>query len=334
MANDIVEEIYFNGGLDSDSDEKFIRQGDYVDALNMIKVEDGEAGILVNIKGNEAVYTLPDQGSDYLCGWTFYDKNESVILFIYSQDRDSEIVEFNPQTEVATTIIDSTPTDILDFLNPSTNDYFIKADMIDSWLAWTDNVNPPRMIDVEVVKTQPSLESDEITVIKEPPLYSPTVTLERDNSIENSSITKDAFQFKTQYVFDDFRKTVWGGASEVLVDPYIISQYSNYNSGEANNYIAVKFNTGAFNVRYVNVAVRNTFGGNWFFVTSIDKTLTYEAFATATSASPVSAPLSDSTDYYYKFYNNGQYKVIDVDEINQPYDAVPELSETVSAIGE
>jgi len=65
----ITDEILLNGGLDSDSDEKFVNQGDYVDAKNVVNVEDSSGGVKVNIKGNEAVYGINNAGVNYLCGW-------------------------------------------------------------------------------------------------------------------------------------------------------------------------------------------------------------------------------------------------------------------------
>jgi len=168
----ITDEILLSGGLDSDSDEKFIQQGDYVDAMNIVSVEDSSGGVKVNIKGNEAVFT--DSVSSYLCGWTYYDKNESVILFLYGGEILSKfydkIVEFNPQTEVSTIIVTSA-IDLLQFQNPKDTDYYINAKMNGDWLAWTDNVNPPRMGNIADIKDGTvTVNADYINVIKNPPL--------------------------------------------------------------------------------------------------------------------------------------------------------------------
>ena len=89
MAKKINEEIYFYGGLDTDSDEKFVKQGDYVDAQNIIKVENESGGIVVQMKGTTVAYSYnPSSFSSYLCGWTFYDKNETLIFFIYNNRYD------------------------------------------------------------------------------------------------------------------------------------------------------------------------------------------------------------------------------------------------------
>ena len=170
----INDEILFGGGLDTDSDERFVQQGDYVDALNMIKVEDGENGVLVNIKGNEVVYTHSGAIDGKLCGWTYYDKNESLILFFYVEGViNGEIVEFNPQSGNSQNIATGS---VLGFQDPTTNDYYIKADILGDWLAWTDNTNPPRMVNIQDIKdNSPTIDATYLDLHKVPPTASSTI---------------------------------------------------------------------------------------------------------------------------------------------------------------
>jgi len=334
---DFKEEIYLTGGLDTDSDEKFIKQGDYVDALNVVRVEDGENGVLVNVKGNEAVYTKPLSGSEYLCGWAYYNKNESVILFIYSPNevtRLSMIIEFNPHTSVATTLVDSVSSDILEFQNPKTNDYFIGAEISGDWLGWTDNENPPRMINIQDIKDgDVTVDENYLKVIKRPPTVFPQVTMGRDTTVSYNNIDKP-FQFKYRYIYSDYRKSVYTSGSEVGVSRQLTSAADHSTIKSLDNYIAVRFNVGDSNVDYIEIAARSGNDSNWFKIAKIDKSNTDQVYGSATATSPSSSPLVDNASYYYKFYNNKTSIAVDNLEANKPYDLVPEKSESLSFISD
>jgi hypothetical protein len=341
MANDIFEQIFFNGGLDSDSDEKFIQNGDYLDALNLVKVEDGEGGIVVNIKGNESVYEGSNLGEE-LCGWTFYDKNESIILFLWykratAPKTAAKIVEYNPQTGNVGILIDESASPVdLGFSEPSATNYFIKADMLGDWLAWTDNVNEPRMVNIQDIKdNNPTLTDDYVNLIKAPPLLAPEFYFGRDADVQNNKVIKTFFQFRSQYILDDYRRTVWSPSSALAVNDAAVLEPSLYNESQSDNFIYIQFNSGDANVKYINIGSRNSDFGNWFQITQVDKLnpeLVYSK--SGDTYSLMTTALSDDTLYYYKFFNDSEYFALNSFEVNLPYDNVPEASETLSFIGE
>jgi hypothetical protein len=341
MSTKIInEEILFNGGLDTDSDEKFIPQGDYVDALNMIKVEDSQAGVMVNIKGNESVYTNSNLGySEYLCGWAFYKKNESVILFMYAEDLSApytdlyKILEYNPQTEVVHELVNNS---ILNFRNPTLTDYFISAKILDDWVQWTDGVNEPRLINIQDVKdNNPTINVAYLNTIKSPPLFAPEFTYGRDVDVQNNNIAKSLFQFRSQYVLDDYRSTIWSPTSGLAVNDAISLSPSAYDESLADNFLYIKINSGGQQVKYINIAAKTSPTGSWFKIVQIDVENPQEVYSkSGDTYTLVTTALSQDTDYYYKYLNDAEYASLDTFRVDLPYDNVPEKSETTTSIGD
>jgi hypothetical protein len=346
QGDNIFEEIYFNGGLDTDSDDKFIKNGDYVDALNVIKVESGSGGIIVNMKGNESVYSSSDD--DILCGWAYYRKNESIILFLYSDNETSgsvsvsssvsssvilyegnKIVEFDPSTEASTIIIDDT---ILGFQDPRLNDYFIKADILDDWLAWTDNVNEPRMINIQNVKDGDFEINNinDIDLVRNPPMVAPTVTVGRDDALKINNLDRP-FQFKYRFVYNDYRKSVYSSSSPIAVNRTLVFSQEDYTVPSVDNYIDVGFNSGQVNIRFVEIITKSGDNGNWGEIVRIDKD---DPTNCHTGDGSFISSLSDDTDYFYRFYNNTANAGVDNTIATKAYDVVPEKSETLSFLSE
>jgi len=325
LTNKIRDERLFNGGMNTDDDPRFLPKGDYLDATNITVNEDGSGGIVVNMKGNSVTYTNPSANAEHLCGWAYYKKHESIILFIYSVDRDSVIIEFDPVTQANTTLIDSTPTDVLDFLNPSSNDYFIKADVLDDWLAWTDNVNPPRMINMDDIGSVTDLATY-IDLHKIPPIHPLQLSMDTDDSVVYNNIT-DGYQFKYRYVYDDFRASVYSAGSDIIISDVITRVDAGSNLVSQENYINILFNSGSANVSFVDISVRKGNTGSWFRVVKIDKAHPENIHPTPPGV------LSDNSEYHYRFFNNEGRVAIGEDGAKQ-YDRVPEKCESLSFLGD
>jgi hypothetical protein len=343
MANDIREEIYFGGGLDTDSDERFIVQGDYTDAQNLIKVEDGENGVLVNIKGNENVYqTTGLKYDENLCGWAYYENNNSVIMFIrgYSAQtfiETNKIVEFNPQSGKSTEIINDLD---LGFENPVTQDYFVDVDILGDWLAWTDNINPPRLVNIQDIKdNNPTINATYLDLHKVPPVASssirhhpPAVSFGYDSSKVYNNLTT-GYQFKYRYVYDDFRSSTWSRGSDIALSTDLSRSQDGAVPLNSNNYVIVKFDSGNVNVRYVDIAVREGNVGNWFRIIKIDKDDPEKVYDSTNTTLQTSA-LSDSTQYVFRFYNNEGRTAVSNTEVNKAYDTIPDTCEALSFIAD
>jgi hypothetical protein len=128
------------------------------------------------------------------------------------------------------------------------------------------------------------------------------------NNLRNS-----LFQFRYRYVYDNFEKSVWSSASVVPL-PNQSSLNLTSNSELENSRISVSFSTGDANVKAIELAFRkfsNNFRSDWQLIDSFDKE---------------DLGIDDNDVYTYKFYNDGVYTVLDVLDVTQLQDYVPQIA--------
>ena len=165
MAN---EKKIFVGGLDRDSDLRFVKNGDYRDALNVnvfSTEEDGEVGVVSNMKGAEEIlrYTGVNYfGSEHEVIGAIEDPSFDRIIFFVayigvgetSSSEEDCIVEYNLKTNECYTLVRGND---LNFNSKyRINDAHIighKEDFSpEGILYFTDNYNPPRRINISEEK--------------------------------------------------------------------------------------------------------------------------------------------------------------------------------------
>jgi hypothetical protein len=152
--------------------------------------------------------------------------------------------------------------------------------------------------------------------IKYPPWNCPACKYESDTSYNRNNLRGKLFQFRTQYVCDDYELTTYSPVSKVplprgeLLDDggYVEDQYLNNN-------IKVSFNTGSYEVTKINIAVRSGQTGFWYHVTTIEK---YD--------SSNQLLINSFIDYHYHFYNNEFLRILAQEDVDRPFDYVPQLS--------
>jgi hypothetical protein len=326
-TDDIRDEILFVGGLDSDTDPHFLTKGDWLEATNVIKSEDGKNGVLSKIKGNEEVLDFANYVN--LVGWCKYHRNGSYILFIKGDPsmigNPDKIVEYNPNTDEETTVIAS------DLLNFNTA-YYVKADMIDDWLSWADGYNAPRTINVSDTKAYTGTITEAyLDTCRRPPLYVPEVLLAYDSVVAYSNLD-GGYQFKYRYVYDDYRYSVYSKASDMVVPLSTTRNGEGFTSYGTENVIYIKFNSGGDTVGWVDVVVKTGNEGQWGRFIKIDKAHPENVYTVATTPVLKTTALTDNTEYYVRFINN-EARLIVADGTKQ-YDSIPDIAESVSSIGE
>jgi hypothetical protein len=153
----------FSGGINTDSNEHFIEDGDYIDALNIESVSQGgdNLGVLKNIKGNQAVNfsgigVFPT--GIHTCIGSVCDGDNDVILFLHNSNGDhfisagSEVLRISPE------------------FNFSRQNRISHATVLnEQFLIWTDGDigrarssftgNPVRMLDIKKASRQQTYET-------------------------------------------------------------------------------------------------------------------------------------------------------------------------------
>ena len=149
MAKIIQEILPGTGGLDWDSDKRFMDGHDSDYRLNVIPNEYGNQYVLTNIKGNTKyshnfAHDASYGGATYTCIGDCYDDNrDAVYFFIYSDKANHSILRFNFSDNTFDKILfDHTGID-LDIDYPITDAY-----MIGDWLHFNPRSTSPRSVNV------------------------------------------------------------------------------------------------------------------------------------------------------------------------------------------
>jgi hypothetical protein len=250
-----IQSIVPVGGMDKDSDQKFIRNGDYRSLVNGIKYGEGEDGVVKNIKGNENVETtaqsfLTDNDGNYLVDdlgnitTTELDgnippskiveyckdpKRNGIILFLKGVSGEgsqsvsdsistySSIYEFFVAGEIYVPIVKNNQ--VIDF----TEDV-VYSTVIGDRLFWLERGGEPKTINIKRAYNTThnkggdcydSIDEDVVSLIKKPPLYEIDFLYGYDSDYKGSNVFKRVFQFREQYIYEDGLRSAFGNTSKV-----------------------------------------------------------------------------------------------------------------------
>jgi hypothetical protein len=305
-------------------DERVIPNGEYVDALNirMGSTELSEVGVIENAKGNtqltQIVYNgFPLSESAITIG-TFADAaRETIYWFIHDNNWGD----------------DESTLDLIVSLNVLSNDFIfhvvsnsvlafnaqypmLSIDMIDDLLFFTDNLNPPRFINVKRNYPQPIAGNDQITaeelmVIKRPPITSPTFNLfqspSKDNFLEERFI---CFAYRYRYADGEFSATSQFSEPAFLPKSFDFSLSSYLNEGMINAFNAVNivYDSGGPLVKGIQLLFKEAGGNIIRVIESLDK---------------AQLGLADNTTYTYEFSGSKIFTILPDYELLRLYDNVP-----------
>lgn len=268
----------FTGGMNQDLDPRFIPDGDYISAQNMLigvsegsNVGDAE-GILGNSKIDMPVFGDPDykfwtpHESDQIIGHVEYIRNDSILYFVYNPvlTVGHGIFEYNINTRAIRGIMRSAN------LNFDINYPVLDADILETKLYWTDGLNPPRSIDIEkahlTTTGQPdgytSFTEEVLNMAKKPPTRRPEVEFVDDATLTVNLLTEDTFKFRYSYIYYDDQRSSMSPISEVPVRDRQVNT-GTWDNILMQNKIEVTVDLGTLDlVKYVVLYVQKN-NGEW-----------------------------------------------------------------------
>lgn len=336
MANELIDEIFFNGGIDADSDDKFVQQGDYVDALNIGKFYDGDAGVVTNINGNSEISnTYLPVGTNKCIGWCPDDENNAIIFFNYNSNSNHGIYRMLKDSDTFQKIIDSKS--ILGFKSDCTN---LQAYVVGGLLYWNEGkdssdayINVPRKLNIEKARRYTnSLGGDDYTditdyvlsVIKPPYLGYLNISFTDDTTYTGVSnfINKKYYKVAMQLIYDDDEASVIGNFSN-------IAAYENTD----HNCLAIRFYYQSFTdtVQKIKIFYQENFVGATLFVDEIDVS-TPSGVYDSTDEQLLGSSMSSGNYYVYRWYgisSGGAY-----DGSTNIYDSVPLYANSMLLTGD
>lgn len=192
-----IKNVFTSGRMNKDLDERLLSNNEYRDALNIqVASTDGsDIGVIQTLKGNVSKYSGAGK-----CIATVVDNENNKIYWFVKDAVSSKILEYDPSTETTETIVDDSTNAVLEF----TDDIITGVVLFEGFIAWTDNVNEPKIIDIEESKLNPSsITLDDITIIRKKPLNAPTLNI---TTVEDGSIViaSPGVNFFTQPIGNEF----------------------------------------------------------------------------------------------------------------------------------
>tara|TARA_R110002073_G_scaffold25307_2_gene84050 strand:- start:2408 stop:6775 length:4368 start_codon:yes stop_codon:yes gene_type:complete len=266
-----IQKNFIKGRMNKSVDERLVPQGEYIDALNVRlgSTEGTEIGAVENSKGNELLVELKfndqplsvnakcigayEDGATETIYWFI---NDSTNLYSSVTGKVDMIVSYNTRTFILFYHVISTS--VLNF----NKELLINGiNLIDDLLFFTDNLNPPRKININKTYLEPVVGVDQVTeqdigVIVAPPLKAPVIDQFQIGGEEN--YMEDLFlSFAYRWQYEDGEYSAFSPFSPVAFTPGPFNlNYDTYdNDGMKNifNSVNVSFETGGRNVKDVDV---------------------------------------------------------------------------------
>ena len=153
-----LQHTFVQGKMNKDLDERLVPNGQYRDAQNIqiSSSESSDVGAVENILGNAKQNNKPGGGTwntsfgltNAKCiGAARDSQNEKIYWFLTSNTVDA-ILEYDQAADVVSPVL----VDTTGVLNLSENNLITGINILDGMLFWTDDLNEPRVINIETFK--------------------------------------------------------------------------------------------------------------------------------------------------------------------------------------
>ncbi len=341
MAN--IQRNFIAGRMNKSLDERLVPNGQYIDALNVRAgtTEETEVGSVENTKGNIPLTSLQyidgtALSSKAVCIGAFEDgANETLFWFVHDPAFTigatgllDLIVSYNVATGAiiyhVVSIDNNTGNSTT--LNFSETNLINAVNKVDDLLFFTDNVNPPRVININKSYTVPTNNIDtfssvDLMVIKKPPTTAPTISLfettQTDAYLEDRIISF-AYRFK----YEDGEYSATSQFSNPAFDPGIfqfsINSYLNEGMLNSKNAVNISFNTGSNLVKSVELLFKEVDDSTIKIVESYNK-------------KQLGWPDNDTKTVV--FDNQKIFTILPSSEILRLYDNVPRFAKAQTIMG-
>ena len=309
-------------------DERLIRPGEYIDAMNVRlgSTEGSEIGAVENSKGNTRLTDINFDGQSLsgqnpTCIGAYADSENDTIYWFVTSDIGDLILSYDVRNNNLSYHVLS-----VSVLNFSDKHLITGVDKIEDLLYFTDNLNPPRKINVNRTYPKPvngvdQITDEDINLIVKPPSEAPSVSLRNTPGEENYLETRFV-SFAYRYRYLDGEYSAMSQFTDVAFEP---SQFRfNYadmnNSGMQNTYnsVQVSFNTGGKNVVGVDICFKLPESNVINVIEKIDK---------------ANFGYSNNSTESLTFTNGKIYTTLTESELLRLYDNVPLTAQSLVLMG-
>lgn len=316
-----LKNTFVQGKMNKDIDERLLPKGQYSHAENIrVANSDGsDIGAIENVRGAKQLTNL-NLPNAYVIGSVADDSNRKIYYFITSDFIDM-VVEFDDSNGTLGSLLQSTAgTGVLNFSRDNLItgvNKVINEDSSKDLLFWTDNRNPPRVINIErfTASALDSFTEDDISVIKAPPKHAPTYTFSLTTESSIDSIEDKFFSFAYRYKYLDGFYSAISSWTEYAYSPNVLDidfdTLENNGMRNTSNALNITMNKGGDNVVEVQLVLKESNSNTVYIV---------EKFNRDDITSNIDG------DFTYNFVNDKTLLALPVDELMRSYDNVPLLA--------
>ena len=344
---------FIKGKMNKSVDERLVPPGQYIDGQNIRlgSTETTEIGAVENSKGNTQVsfllYSNQPLSVNAKCIGAFADGiNQTMYWFVHDPQNGSSpsgkvdlIVSYNASNNAVKYLVLSET--VLNFQL----DYLITGvDLIDDLLFFTDNINPPRVINVERDYPYPNggdnITEDDISVIVRPPgftsyinqsvipneinniLPAPKLSLFLTESEEENYLVDKFLCFSYRYRYADNRYSALSLFTNAAFNPksFKLDYATHNNEGMENefNTAEITVSTGDNRVVGFDIVYKESGQNNIYLIERYDKAL---------------LGIANDSEHTITFGKKKIYTTIGGDELLRTFDNVPKLAKAQTIQG-
>jgi len=334
-----ISNNFLIGTVNKDLDERLVPMGQLTDAMNIsiITSEEGQKGVVKNALGNVKKTNIAvDFGilNPVTIHTTKSSSDGKIYNFVCGDNYDA-VIEYNSSNSSTVRVLQSVTGGALNFSKNAkikASDIIVTSEGEGNFLAWTGDLNPPRIINIDRAKLYGlnDFTSTEISVIKPPPLNDLSVTMSQTidpgsgTTIEDTAnFIKDKYiSFAYRYKYNDGYYSAMSSWSEYCFTPkgFAIDYSTLENKGMENLYntVQIYFNTGDRDVIGIDLLFRESKSNTVYIIDKFDK---------------LALGYADNTYEYFVFKENKIYSVLPDAQYYRNYDNVPLLANAQTIIG-
>lgn len=314
-----IKNTFLAGRMNKDSNKRLLKDGEYYHAENLRFFNDSEDGIAVSIDGNIKISSDVSDIENPFCVGIYFNQDKNKIYYWVTGDNNiDKIIEYDTATGQSEIVLHGD-------LNLSKNNLVLGINEIDGLLFWTDSGrNNPRFCNIERAKTYGfnGFTEDDISVVKSPPFYEPTITPintndEKENDLKERII---CFAYQYKYLDGDYSSISFYSDWAYFSRPFNVNNDTLQNDGMVNAFNAaqVEFNTGSKRVTDIRLLYRDSNSNSVYIVQEFNKE---------------EEGWGDNENQTYIYINNKTYAQLPTDQVTRLYDRVPFKPFTQEMIG-
>lgn len=324
----------FSGILNLDDKESDILPTQHIAAKN-IRLYGGPNGLTAeNIKGNYLISNSNLPSGTNECIGSFYDSvKRRIFWFNWNSNTNHGLYQLSIETGVVTEIFRCGVNSATDILRLS-RDYPVHSMAIvyrpesdGDLLYWTDgnsiDDNRPRYINIDTVSALSPFTEDMINAAKNAPLVPPFAGglggYQNDATVNVNRLSGKLFRFCYYWGYANLEKSTLSPISSV---PLPVDGFNPaiQNDPTKNNYITIPTIAGGDDATKLGIVGQQSLGNVWG-----DMFLIEELDMAQNNITPGSA-------YFYNFYNDGTYPTLDPRYVDDYYDMLPDIANTLELL--